>query len=260
MTVYRRQYDVDIIIPGWGNLDLTRRCLASIVANTPGPEYQVTYIDNGSRTALAREGPWALLAEWPQVQGVCLPFNHGYCRGVNVGLALANLSPAKYVLLLNNDVEVVGGDVTWLRRLCEALESDPRNGIAGAMTNEAFAPQWAPRPGIASHGVEQVHLLTNFASLLRKEAMRRVGFLDERFEPGNYDDFDYVLRLREAGWKAVVAKSVWLHHQVHATFKQQPEEFQRLMKINAVKFAEKWPRERLLALGVETVERTERRE
>ena len=90
--------------------------------------------------------------------------------------------------------------------------------------------------------------------------MRQVGFLDERFEPGNYDDFDYVLRLREAGWKAVVAKSVWLHHQVHATFKQRPEEFQRLMKINAVKFAEKWPRERLLALGVETVERTERRE
>lgn len=255
MSLRPDSYLVDILLRGWEGLELTRRLLASLRANTPAELYRVTYVDNGSEIMHLAD----LLAEFPEVQLVRLPFNHGSCRALNLGLASANLTDAPFMLLLDNDTEIPAGDREWLARWLSYCD-DPVVGAAGAVTDYVAGAQQAEavpdryqREWIvgAEHGAKDLRpqpLLVSFGMLLRKTAVQQVGLFDERFEPGNCEDYDYSLRLVAAGWKNVVAESVWLHHVGSQTFRRL--EFDRLLQTNYRKLVDKWGVQRLAELGV----------
>jgi len=84
--------------------------------------------------------------------------------------------------------------------------------------------------------------------MIRKSAFQKVGFFDERFTPGNYEDFDYSVRLRRAGYKLVVAESVWLPHVMHATCERL--DLPTLLEDNRQKFVEQWGAEKLHEMGI----------
>ena len=90
---------VDILIPGYENLPLTRRLLRSLKQTTDVP-FQVIYIDNGS----APYDVGQLINDYPALSVIRLNANMGFVRAINCGTAQAMLSPAEYVLWLNNDV------------------------------------------------------------------------------------------------------------------------------------------------------------
>jgi len=73
--------------------------------------------------------------------------------------------------------------------------------------------------------------------MLRKDAVRRVGFWDERYNPGNYEDTDYAMQLRRAGYDIRVARSVYIHHHGHKTFS---DKLKNLLQENHIKFVQKW--------------------
>lgn len=248
-------YQVDILIRGWGGLDLTRRLLASVAANTDPALYRVTYVDNGSELMHVAD----LVADYPDLTLVRLPFNHGSVRAINAGLQLAWLSPAPFVLLLDNDTEIPKGDSTWLERWIEYFDN-PHVGAAGAVTDYVSGMQQAEavpdryqkdwRVG-AEHGeAEPAHLplLVSFGLMLRKAFTQTVGLFDERYEPGNCEDYDYSLRLAEAGYRNVIAESVWLHHKGSQTFRKL--DFAGLLRDNNAALVEKFGAERLKVLGV----------
>lgn len=237
---------VDIVVPGWNNLHLTRRLLASL-EQTQGAAYHVIYVDNGSHPAELD----SLIEQWPDLRVVRWPFNQGFVRGVNTGLALTKLSGAEFVLLLNNDVEVPAGDPDWLARLVEPF-ADPQVGAVGAVSDNVYGAQ---RRGGPRAGVSEAAVLIGFALCLRKEAQQQVGFFDERFEPGNYEDWDYSLRLRKAGWRLLVAESVWLRHAMHQTFRVLEREaeldFAALLKGNLAQLVAKWTPGGLAEMGIQ---------
>ncbi len=230
---------VDVIVVGWDNFELTRRCLDS-VSRVLAPDWQVIYVDNGSRL----EGLLALMRDDPWMNLITSPFNHGFVRGVNLGLAAALFSPAPYVLLLNNDAWAPEGDAGWLARMASHFQ-DETVGAVGAVTDRVFGYQRRAKSG---DGVTEAPVLIAFAMMIRKSAFQKVGFFDERFSPGNFEDFDYSVRLRRAGWKLVVAESVWLHHQMHATLERL--DLPGLLETNRQKFVEKWGVDRLHAMGI----------
>lgn len=256
----RKHYDVDILVRGWDNLALTRRCLTSIKANTVGLEYNVIYVDNGSNYHLAAD----LLKDFPWVTFLRLPFNHGSVRAINLGTFVAMSSPAKYVLLLDNDTEIPAGDHDWLKRFIGYLD-DETVGAAGAISNyvsgfqncEALPPAYTRDWKIETDGivtesgsqdVPDQPLLVSFALLLRKSVMQTVGSFDERFEPGMAEDYDYTLRLREAGFRCVLASSVYIHHKGSQTFNRLG--FDELLNTNMGKLIAKWGIPKLEALGL----------
>ena len=89
--------------------------------------------------------------------------------------------------------------------------------------------------------VRPVHRLSGFCLLLKKEAIQRVGYLDERFEVGNYEDVDYCLRLRQAGYELVVAEDTYVHHSLHRTFRSLHACWQRAT-VNREVLIDKWCR------------------
>jgi GT2 family glycosyltransferase len=236
---------VDVIVVGWDNFELTRRCLNSVQQGSV-PALQITYVDNGSRAA----GLIDFLRDYPRVNIIALPTNHGFVRGVNLGLACALFSKAPYVLLLNNDAWVPEGDTTWLERMVSHFH-DETVGAVGAVTDRVFGFQRRPKPdGRPVDVLTEVPVLIAFALMIRKSAFQQVGFFDERFTPGNYEDFDYSVRLRRAGYKLVVAESVWLHHEMHATLDKLNVPLDALLENNRQKFVEKWGADVLHEMGI----------
>ena len=143
------------------------------------------------------------------------------------------------------------GDDTWLQRLISVL-GQPEVGAVGAVSNNVFGFQ--RREGRNGVVVEdgRCPALIFFAGPLRKAAIERVGLLDERFSPGNYEDFDYSVRLAKAGWEMQVADGVWLEHVMHATHKDLRVDFNQLLSTNRNKFIEKWGIEVARNVGVAT--------
>ena len=68
----------------------------------PGGIFYTILVDNGSS-----DGSLELVkTRYPEVEIVSLPENLGFCRAVNEGIRKAE---AEYVILLNNDTQVVFG-------------------------------------------------------------------------------------------------------------------------------------------------------
>lgn len=258
MSEFRKQYDVDILIRGWNNLDLTKKCLHSIISNTEQPTYQITYVDNGS------DNIESLVAQYDMVNYVCLPFNHGSVRAINLGLSLALFSSSKYVLLLDNDTQIPQGDKLWLQRLVSYFEADEKIGAVGAVTDyvagfqhadktfDIFQKEWEEEGQRGLAEPPDIPLLVSFAMMIRKSVIEEVGWFDEIFEPGNSEDYDYSLRIREAGYRCLVANSVWIHHKGSQTFKNF--NFPQLLQTNMGKLVEKWGVPKLQKMGLQVAQ------
>src|SRR5262249_44409084 len=145
----------------------------------------------------------------------------------NQGIRLAS---GRQILLLNNDTVLTTG---WLGRLLEALHADPQIGLAGPCSNsvsggqevpvtysdladlDTFAWHWANQHRQKREGTDR---LIGFCLLIRRELLDRIGFLDERFGVGCFEDDDYCLRALQAGYKAVIARDAFVHHFGGRTF------------------------------------------
>ncbi len=86
----------------------------------------------------------------------------------------------------------------------------------------------------------------SFAVLFHKRVLRELGFWDERYNPGNWEDTDYSVLLRQNGYDIRVARSVYIHHVGSQTFSN---DLQDLLIANQAKFVEKWGQGKLWDLG-----------
>lgn len=72
---------------------------------------------------------------------------------------------------------------------------------------------------------------------LSRQTIDKVGLLDERFLIGMFEDDDYALRIRKAGFKILCAEDVFIHHSGEASFgKLSSAEYQRIFDENKKKY------------------------
>jgi len=244
---------VDIIIRAKGGQALVDDCVRSIHENTPRELYRLILVDDGSGPCLSAEVDFLVgCAE-----------NHGAVTATNLGLGIAfAFDDSAYVLILDNDTVSPQGDTGWLgRMIAELEEGGPRCAAVGATTNFANPPQhilscpqtythdWhderTQREGVKAN--PPAPWFVSFAVLLRKSVLREVGLWDQRYNPGNYEDTDYSVALRTRGYEIRVARSVYIHHVGHQTFK---DDLAELLATNYERFVEKWGAGRLMDLGL----------
>ena len=87
---------------------------------------------------------------------------------------------------------------------------------------------------------------------IREEAVDKVGPFDESFGPGNFEDDDYCLRMRQAGYRLRIARDAFVFHYGSRTFLGMGivgDQWDQLMTANQRSFVRKW--------GLETPERKE---
>jgi len=241
---------VSIIVRGKNGHELTEKCLTSIVANTSPDLYRLILVDDGSSPAYGFPCDFLVRSD------VC----RGAVTATNMGLGVAlQQSDAPYILVLDNDTEIPDGDFGWLPRFIGELEENPQTAAIGATTNFSKGPQhilaspqtytadWSEDKRGGTKTNPQVADFVSFAVLMRRDVVSRVGFWDEQYNPGNYEDTDYAAQLRLAGFEVRVARSVYIHHLGHSTFSDQLSD---LLKTNGLKFVQKWGPGHLWDLGL----------
>jgi rhamnopyranosyl-N-acetylglucosaminyl-diphospho-decaprenol beta-1,3/1,4-galactofuranosyltransferase len=146
--------------------------------------------------------------------------NLGPAGGFAVGMAAALTAPCQWVMVLNDDCLV---ETDTLRRLLEvAAEVDRqvavvapavRHGgrvVAGYRWRHVAVPvRWAEAD--AHPAVVDVDLVTFNGALIRAEAVAAVGVPRADFFM-MWEEWEYCLRLRRAGYRIVVAPGVQVEH------------------------------------------------
>ena len=255
--VYRSTARVCALVRGWGNVELTARALSGLRANHSAEDLRIIYVDNGSDVNEFN----GLTAQFEDVEFVRFPKNLGSCRGINAGMVLAAMEPHEFVILMDNDAAPPVEDPKWLDRWIACFK-DPIVGCAGAVTDyvigrqhveacpETYMRAFSREDGAeGTRGIPRIPTVVSFAVMFRRSALEAVGWLaDERFEPGNFEDTDLSLRVREAGWEVAVAQSVWIHHEGSQTFNNY--DFEGLLQENTEKLVEKYGETRLELLDI----------
>ncbi|MEP0859895.1 MAG: glycosyltransferase [Ignavibacterium sp.] len=241
--------NVSVIVPIFNNLKYTRdfyNSISKIINN----DLELLFIDNASN-----DGTPNYLQELSRknqnIKTIRNNQNLGFPSAVNQGIAY---SQSKYILIANNDIIVTKG---WLDRLIEIAESDPKIGIVGPISNEVSGLQ--KDPDAKYNSIEEMHKyaaqvreknkghvlhfprVAFLCTLIKREVIEKIGGLDERFSPGNYEDDDFCLRAQLAGYKTVIAKDVFIHHFGSKSFKANGEKayHERLLKNQKI-FVDKW--------------------
>jgi GT2 family glycosyltransferase len=188
------------------------------VRNTHYP-YQLIIIDNGSETET--QGYLRELSRDNKLRITLIrnEANLGYIKAVNQGLSIAD---ADYVCLFNNDVMVGEG---WLGEMINIANSDTKIGIVNPDSDEECSNsenellKYGTNNRLACRGqFIEIMGAMGFCMLIKKELITKVGFLDEVFGLGGYDDMDYSRRVWQAGYKCVKAQGAYVIHRVHSSF------------------------------------------
>lgn len=244
-----------IIILVKNQLEYTKQCIESIRQYTRPGTYEIIVVDNGSD-----DGTPAWLAEQQDLIVIRNEYNAGFPAGCNQGIARA---AGQFILLLNNDTIVTRN---WLDNLLNCLESDERIGAVGPVTNycsynqairvdytslaemHAFAEEF--NRSDAAKWEDRLKLV-GYCMLIKRSVLDKIGVLDERFTPGNYEDDDLSLRIVEAGYRLVLCRDTFIHHYGSVSFKEDRSEYLNMLINNEKKFQEKWTFSPVSYLGVD---------
>ncbi len=228
---------ISIILLWWSRTQelekMAQACLKSILKNTKYPNYEVIIIEN-KPTNLRKEKavdsvyPSPFLAEFKhdKVRHFLQEENLGFVKGNNVGMKLAGDTDC---LLLNDDTLAPKG---WLKALVKTVNNHPDCGMVMPPQVHRGSKEYFTFEGdipkilnylagvIENNKLEdksgkmiQGNWLPLCATIITRKALNKVGYLDEEFGLGGYEDVDYSWRCIDAGLSLYVnAGSAIFHH------------------------------------------------
>ena len=220
---------LSLIVLAWNHWDLTRRCLESL-RRTDLSGAEVIVVDNGSTD----ETPGAL-ARLGWVRVVRLAQNLGFTRGNNAGIAAAE--KGSDVVLLNNDLVFSQRD--WLTRLRDCAHAEADIGVVGCRlvlpdgrllhAGTYILPDscWGQQIGALQKDLGQyrssrdVEGVVFACAYLKRELIDELGGLSTEYE-SYFEDTDYCLRARKAGFRVVFCGGVCLTHDQHGSTRDDP--------------------------------------
>lgn len=232
--------DLSIIILNYRQSGLVKYLLRRLVSDPPkNLDYEIIVVDNASKDDIEEvvaknSGPITLIKS---------KSNKGYASGNNLGMKKAE---GKYILILNPDILISGKDI---ELMVEWLKNHPQVGMVGPKINNPDGtlqyscsrfPDWRlpffrrTFLGGTTAGKKWTdnYLMLDFdhqsdkavdwlfgaCLLVRAEALKTVGLLDERYFL-YMEDLDWCRRFWEKNWEVwytATASAIHFHHRQSA--------------------------------------------
>lgn len=246
---------VHIIVPVYKGIELTRRCLSSLIASSLPGNCRITLIDDASPEAEMAEMLRTFVdsskqprylhpieSDKPEWEILSNDANRGFVVSTNIGMARY---PDHDVVLLNSDTEVPPG---WLQRLQAAAYRKPNIGTVTPFSNNAsiagypvpctanplpdnFTVKELDRLFQMANAGELINVPTGvgFCFFIRRDCLNAIGAFDEAaFGKGYGEENDFCLRASKKGWSHVLAADCFAFHQGRASFGAEQEERSKL--------------------------------
>jgi O-antigen biosynthesis protein len=212
---------VSLVIPTFGKVDYTLRCLGSIAAAPPQVSIETIVVDDASGDPRV-----AALEDVGGIRLVLRKANLGFLHSCNDA---ARLAQGELLMLLNNDTEVMPGAIDALAGL---LLQRHDVGIVGArllypdcQQQEAGGIVWSDG-SIWNYGrrddprkpeycyLREVDYVSGAAMMLRRSLWEQLGGFDGHFAPAYCEDSDLAFRARAAGLKVFYQpEACVIHHE-----------------------------------------------
>jgi GT2 family glycosyltransferase len=214
---------VAIVIPTYEQTTLVSDCVDSIwesLSFQDREKVRIVIVDDGSRPEVQ-----AALRKLP-AEVVLKTRNEGYARGFNDGLATIPLD--EDVIVLNNDTLAQEG---WIEALQACAHSNPQVGVVGPKLlypdgriqsagsyRSVGAPEWFDHcfrfresAYLPANIQREVLAVTGACMYIKREVLEKIGGFDPEY-PMAYEDVDYCLRAREAGFRILYCPQATLTH------------------------------------------------
>ena len=239
---------VSVIIPIYGKIDYTLRCLGSIAANTPQTAFEVIVVDDCSP-----DDSFDVLSKVKGIRLLRNEQNQGFIRSCNNG---AKAAKGEYLYFLNNDTEVTPG---WMDALLRTFSEFPGTGLAGSRLiypdgrlQEAGGIIW--QDGSAwNFGRYQDQLLPIYnyarevdycsgASIMVPNVLfNELGGFDEHYLPAYCEDCDLALKIRDKGYRVIYQPlSTVIHYEGITSGTDTTQGTKAYQVENSKKLFERW--------------------
>ncbi|MCL2839399.1 MAG: glycosyltransferase [Defluviitaleaceae bacterium] len=259
--MYKLKYDIDgeplisIIIPNKDHVETLKKCIDSIFVKSTYKNFEIIIVENNS-TSTEIFDYYKTLNGNNQIKVVTFEGGFNYPAINNFGV---NQSSGEYVILLNNDVEVITPD--WLQEmLMFAQRTDvgvvgaklyyPDNTIqhAGVIVGIAgfagHSHKHFPRSHFGHMGrlkiAQNLSAVTGACMMLRRSVYDDVGGLDRDFAVA-LNDVDFCMRIRKAGYLIIFTPFAELYHHESKSrgYEDTPEKQARFSRESTL-FKTKW--------------------
>jgi len=235
-----------IVIVNYKVTDLTLDCMRSLAPEIEHlPDARVGLCENGTGPDDVKRLADAIKANgWDRwTDFVSVTPNRGFTGGNNVVLkpAMESGNPPEYVILLNADTVVLPGA---MQSLVKFMDANPKIGIAGSrleqrdgtpfvsafryhtIANEfdrglrlGFVSKllrpWSLTPPPPNEPCE-AQWVAGASIIIRREVFQAIGLLDEGYYT-YFDDIDFCMQARKAGWPTWYLPESRVIHLVGAT-------------------------------------------
>ncbi len=268
-TTYKIQYDIvgepliSIIIPNKDHTDDLEKCLASVYGKSTYKNFEVIVVENNSIEPETFEYYDMAKGKYNNLKVINWESGFNYSAINNFAAKQAN---GEYVLLLNNDIEVITPD--WLEQmLMYAQRKDVGavgvklyydddtiqhagvivglGGVAGH-SHKYFAredPGYMARASIA----QNLSACTAACLMIRKDVYNEVQGLDEGYAVA-FNDVDLCMKIRKAGYLIVYTPfAEFYHYESKSRGDEDTPEKRARFNSEVFRFQERWGKE--LKLG-----------
>lgn len=203
-----------IIIPTYNHLnDYLIPCINSIERYTDLDNYEIIVIANG-----CSDQTEDYLKSKPNIKGLVFEQALGFTKSVNIGI---ENSLGEYIIILNNDIELLPQITNQWIKMLEDPFSDPKVAVVG--------------PHCIKDNYSEKEFIVFFCAMIKKSILKEFNNLDEIFSPGFGEDIDFCLKVQNAGYKFVhVGKHdcfpIW--HKDNGTFGEIADYSNKIVKRN----------------------------
>ena len=224
---------VSIIIPTKDQLKLLKLAIDSMFKKTDYPDFEIIVLNNNSTSPEF----FTLMKEYEEQYAgkfrcIAANFPFNYAKLMNLGAAE---SKGEYLLMCNNDVEVIHND--WMTQMVSYAQREKTGAVGVKLLYQDDTVQHAGvvlgLGGAAGHVFTNmgrsdrgyfnyVQSLNNYAAvtgacmMCRKSVYNEVGGMDEHLEV-EYNDVDLCLQFLTHGYYNVYLPTVELYHHESAT-------------------------------------------
>ena len=237
--------ELSVIIAAHNHLVLTEQCIRLLGETLSEVPHEIIVVDDGSM-----DGTYERLREMGDIQLIRNEKQIGVANAWNQGKKAAE---GDILLLLHNGILLTKQA---FQTMLETLLQRTDIGAVGPITNDCH---YGVQQGIVVQGevtgiksiheavrqIEQMGLLPeplffieDFCLLLRREAADAVGDFDEIFFPVGFEDADYCLRLRQAGYSLLRAGTY--AHNCGGSYLDNVTARSNILERNKKLFHEKW--------------------
>lgn len=192
-------------------------CLRSVIQSNY-PNLEIVFVDNNSQDGSLEEAK----ITFPKINFIKNPKNIGFAAGVNIGIRFALEKMADYVFLLNPDAII---EKNTIRGLAGVYKKNQNIGIvAPVIWRKGVEKIWFSGGQISWLRMKALHqrepiqektyktkYVSGCATMIKKEVFKRVGLFDENYFL-YYEDADFCLRARKAGFYTVVTGEARAEH------------------------------------------------